>query len=207
MAKKKVPKAMWIPPAEKAIQFKVALRYIRPPIWRRVVLPDNYTLGQLHDVIQVAMGWQDCHMHAFRFGDVHYTSQQAFEMGEMDMENEETVFLSRVVTRAKQRFIYEYDFGDSWEHEIVAEKMLPFDPQVKYPVCLTGARACPPEDCGSFPGYCDILEALRAPKKTQDQKELLEWLEDGYDPERFDLETVNRRLNGAGSRAPRRHKA
>ncbi|MFA5343954.1 MAG: plasmid pRiA4b ORF-3 family protein [Kiritimatiellia bacterium] len=196
MAKKCGPKTMWVPPAENAIQFKVALRYIRPPIWRRIVLPDNYTLGQLHDAIQVAMGWQDCHLHAFRFGDVHYTSQQACEMGEMDMENEKTLFLSRVVTRAKQKFIYEYDFGDSWLHEVVVEKILPFDPQMKYPVCLAGARACPPEDCGSFPGYGDILEALKAPNKTDEQKELLEWLGDGYDPERFDLDTLNRRLAG-----------
>ena len=192
----KTTKTMRVPPAKKAIQFKVALRYIRPPIWRRVVLPDNFTLGRLHDVIQSTMGWYDCHLHAFRFGDVHYTSQDASQMGEMDMENEETVFLGQVVTRAKQKFMYEYDFGDSWEHEIVVEKMLPFDPQAKYPVCLAGARACPPEDCGSFPGYCGILEALKAPKKTAEQRELLEWLEDGYDPERFDLEVVNRRLTG-----------
>lgn len=72
--------------------------------------------------------------------------------------------------------------------------MLTFDPQAKYPVCLAGARACPPEDCGSFPGYCDILKALKAPKKTEEQNELLEWLEEGYDPERFELEVVNRRL-------------
>ncbi|MEI6633896.1 MAG: plasmid pRiA4b ORF-3 family protein [Chlamydiota bacterium] len=196
MAKRKSLRAMWVPPAEKAIQFKVALRNIRPQIWRRVVLPDNFTLGQLHDVIQVTMGWQDYHMHAFRFGEVHYTSQQALEMGEMDMENEETVFLSRVVTRAKQKFVYEYDFGDSWEHEVMVEKMLPIDLQAKYPACLAGARACPPEDCGSFPGYYDILEALKAPKKTEEQKELLEWLVGGYDPERFDLDAVNRRLAG-----------
>lgn len=196
MPTKKGQKMTWGPKPEKAIQFKVTLKYICPPIWRRLVLPDNFTLGQLHDVIHVAMGWQNCHMHAFRFGDVHYTSQQASKMGEMGMENEETVFLGRVITRAKQKFIYEYDFGDSWEHEVVVEKMLPIDPQAQYPICLAGARACPPEDCGSFPGYCDILEALKAPKKTEEQKELLEWLEDGYDPERFDLETVNRRLAG-----------
>lgn len=207
MPAKRGPKTTWVPSAEKAIQFKVALRYIRPPIWRRVVLPSNFTLGHLHDVIQIAMGWEDYHLHSFQFGNVHYTSQQASEMGEMDMENEEIVFLGRVVTRAKQKFIYEYDFGDSWLHEIVVEKIIPFDPQERYPICLAGARACPPEDCGSFPGYCDILKALKAPKKTDEQKKIMEWLGDGYDPERFDLEAVNRRLNGSGSRAPRRHKA
>lgn len=196
IAPKRGSKGTWGPKAENAIQFKMTLKYIRPPIWRRVVLLDNDTLGHLHDVIQVAMGWQNCHMHAFRFGDVHYTSQQTSEMGEMDMENEDRVLLRDVAGRAKQKFIYEYDFGDSWEHEIVVEKILLIDPKAKYPFCLAGARACPPEDCGSFPGYFGILEALKAPKKTADQKELLEWLGDGYDPERFDLEAVNRQLTG-----------
>jgi len=193
MAKKNGLKAMWVPPAEKAIQFKIELKYIRPPIWRRFVVPDNFTLGQLHDVIQVTMGWQNCHMHAFHFGDVRYTSQQA---SDMDMEKEETVFLSRVIKRPKHKFEYEYDFGDSWMHEIIVEKMLPIDPKTKYPACLGGARACPPEDCGSFPGYCDILEALKAPKKSEEQEERLEWLSDDYDPERFDLDAVNGWLTG-----------
>jgi len=86
--------------------------------------------------------------------------------------------------------------GKDGEHEIGVEKILPIDPQAKYPVCLAGARACPPEDCGSFPGYCDILKALKASDRTQEQEELLEWLGDGYDPARFDLEAVNQRLGG-----------
>jgi len=183
-------------PAEKAIQFKVQLCYIRPPIWRRVVLPDNATLGDLHAVIQTAMGWYNCHMHSFRIGGAYYTSRSASQMEDMDMENEERVPLAEVVTRAKQKFIYEYDFGDSWEHEIVAEKFLPLDPAAKYPVCLGGARACPPEDCGSFPGYMDILKALNAKTPTAEQKELLEWVGEDYDPEGFDLDGVNRRLQG-----------
>lgn len=80
--------------------------------------------------------------------------------------------------------------------ECTVEKMLPIDLQAKYPACLAGARAYPPEDDGSFPDYYDILEALKAPKKTEEQKELLEWLEDGYDPERFDLGAVNKQLTG-----------
>ncbi len=183
-------------PAQKAIQFKVQLRYVRPPIWRRVVLPDNATLGDLHAVIQTAMGWHNSHMHSFRIGGVNYTSRSASQIEDMDMENEERVTLAEVVTRAKQKFIYEYDFGDGWEHEIVAEKFLPLDPAAKYPVCLGGARACPPEDCGSFPGYMDILKALSAKTPTAEQKELLEWVGEGYDPERFDLDAVNRHLPG-----------
>ena len=198
MAKKRQPKSMWVPPAEKAIQFKVALKYIRPPIWRRVVLPDNFTLADLHGVIQASMGWYNCHMHAFRIGGVEYTSASACGMDDMDeleMQNEETVLLRQVVRRARQTFSYEYDFGDSWAHEITVEKRLPIDPNATYPLCLAGKRACPPEDCGSFPGYADILEALAADKKTEEQEELLEWVED-FDPERFDLEAVNKRLTG-----------
>jgi hypothetical protein len=196
LTKKRGPKTTWVLPVEKAIQFKVALMYIRPPIWRRLVLPDNFTLGQLHEVIQVAMGWQNCHLHAFRFDDVHYSSRQACEMDEMNMKDEESVLLGQVVARAKQKFVYEYDFGDSWEHAIVAEKMLPIDPLAKYPICLAGARACLPEDCGGIHGYYDILDALKASKKTEEQKELLEWLGKGYDPECFNLDAVNRYLTG-----------
>ncbi len=183
-------------PAEKAIQFKVQLRYIRPPVWRRVVLPDNATLGDLHAVIQTTMGWYNSHMHSFHIGGVYYTSRSASQMEDMDMENEERVPLAEVVTRAKQKFIYEYDFGDSWEHEIVAEKFLPLNPAVKYPVCLGGARACPPEDCGGFPGYMDLLKALNAKTPTAAQEELLEWVGEGYDPEHFEVAAVNRRLQG-----------
>ena len=78
----------------------------------------------------------------------------------------------------------------------MVEKILPFDPQTKYPVCLAGARACPLEDCGSVPGYCGILEALKASKKTDEQQELMEWLDSEYDPEHFNLDGVNKQLTG-----------
>ena len=170
VATRRGPKTTWGPKPEKVIQFKVTLRYIRPPIWRRIVLPDNFTLAQLHDVIQVTMGWHDSHMHTFRISGVYYTSKQVCAMEDMDMgmdmERDDLALLRDVAGRPKQKFIYEYDPGDSWEHEVVVEKILPIDPQGTYPVCLAGARACPPEDCGSFPGYGDILEALKAPKKN-----------------------------------------
>jgi hypothetical protein len=145
---------------------------------------------------RAAMGWQNSHMHSFKIGGVYYTSKQMSEMEDMDMERDDRVLLRDVAGRPKQKFLYEYDPGDSWEHDIVAEKVLPIDPQAKYPICLAGARACPPEDCGSFPGYMSVLEALKSPKKNEEQKELLEWLGDGYDPEHFDLEAVNRALAG-----------
>lgn len=104
---------------DKVVQFKVQLRYIRPPIWRRVLLPDTATLGDLHQVIQIAMGWRNCHMHAFRIGGVYYTDRMASEMDDMDMENEERVLLADIATRAKQKFMYEYDFGDRDRKSVV----------------------------------------------------------------------------------------
>ena len=193
--KRKGPKTTWVPRTEKVLQLKIVLKHIEPPIWRRVLVPDNYKLGDLHAIIQVTMGWEDSHMHAFRIGGREYTSGEACKMGDMDMENEDKIALSRVITLSTKDFEYEYDFGDSWMHEIAVEKRLPIDPSARYPVCLAGARSCPPEDCGSVPGYYEILKALRNPR-TREQRELLEWLGEGYDPERFDIERVNRWLAG-----------
>ena len=104
MAKKRGPKTMWEPPAEKAIQFKVTLRYIKPPIWRRVVLPDNFMLADLHAVIQVAMGWENCHMHAFRIAGSEYTSAAACDMGEMDELEMENLLAVSASQRRSSRF-------------------------------------------------------------------------------------------------------
>jgi hypothetical protein len=193
--KRKGPKTTWVPRAEKVLQLKIVLLHIKPPIWRRVLVPDNYKLGDLHAIIQTAMGWNDSHMHAFRIDGREYASGKACEMGDMGMENEDKVALSRAIARSTKGFVYEYDFGDSWMHEIVVEKILPLDPAIRYPLCLAGARACPPEDCGSVPGYYEILRALRSPR-TQEHRELLEWLGEGYDPNRFDVERANRWLTG-----------
>ncbi|MCX7050251.1 MAG: plasmid pRiA4b ORF-3 family protein [Candidatus Sumerlaeota bacterium] len=196
MPAKKTPKKGWAPPPENVIQLKVTLEDTHPPVWRRVVVPDNYTLRLLHDVIQIAMGWENCHLHSFKIGDVSYTCKEGEEMEEMGMECEDNILLRDVISQPKQKFHYEYDFGDSWGHKILVEEILPFQPQGRYPVCLIGVRACPPEDCGGIPGYCEILEALKAPKKNESYSELLEWVGEGYDPEQFDLEAVNRRLKG-----------
>jgi hypothetical protein len=185
---------VWMLAAVNAIQLKIAIKYMRPAIWRRVVLPDHFTLADLHEVIQITMGWQNCHMHRFEIDDISYTSAQA--MGGMDMKDESKVLLRSFAKKLKQKFFYEYDFGDSWIHEITVEKIVPIDSQPDTPVCLAGKRACPPEDCGSYPGYDMLLEALSAPVKTDEQKEMLEWIGDDFDPDHFDLDAVNRWLKG-----------
>ncbi|MGA2705859.1 MAG: plasmid pRiA4b ORF-3 family protein [Isosphaeraceae bacterium] len=175
-------------------QFKVTLKESDPPIWRRIQVPDC-TLGELHEVLQVVMGWEDCHLHQFIVRGEYYGPLDP-EDREWHMEkgDEEGIPISQVAkTGRKVRFIYEYDFGDSWQHEIALEKRLEPEPKVKYPRCLEGARACPPEDCGGAWGYADFLEAMADPKH-ENHRDMKEWIGGKFDPEKFDLNAVNREL-------------
>jgi hypothetical protein len=176
-------------------QLNVTLLGTMPPIWRRLLVPANITLGQLHNVLQDAMGWQDCHMHEFFAGHRHFGQPDPEDrlMGMPPVENERTVHLSDVLSRVRAKVIYTYDFGDSWEHSIVLEKRLPADPGSTYPVCTGGERACPPEDCGGIPGFYDLLDAL-ADSAHERHEELMDWLEDDYDPDAFSIDDVNRIL-------------
>lgn len=180
------------PAAENALQLKITLRYLSPPIWRRLVVLDNFSLGELHAIIQRAMGWGGGHMHEFRmpargFGPPLRTFGH-------DGEDENATLLREVMVRKGQMLLYEYDFGDGWLHGILLEKILPPDPAGKYPACLAGARACPPEDCGGPPGYARLVEAVQNPSAPANAS-LLEWC-GGFDPEAFDVESVNGLLRG-----------
>src|SRR6187551_2453708 len=110
------------PPTSQIYQLKVTLRGSKPPIWRRIQVPSDVTLAKVHDILQSAMGWTDSHMHQFVVGDIYYGAP-AQELG-LDVKSERTARLERIAMREKSRFIYEYDFGDSWEHEILVEKIL-----------------------------------------------------------------------------------
>lgn len=171
-------------------QIKITLRESKPPIWRRVQVSDNTTLHKLHWIVQAVMGWTNSHLHQFII-DGDYYSQPDFEIE--DVLNEETVRLKQVVSRPKFRFSYEYDFGDNWNHEIAIEKTLLADPQVRYPVCLTGKRACPPDDVGGVWGYNSFLEAIKDPNH-EEHDGMLTWIGGSFDPEEFDVEAVNRDL-------------
>jgi hypothetical protein len=176
-------------------QLKATLLGTMPPIWRRLLVPADLTLAQLHDVLQAAMGWQDCHMHEFSAGQrrVGKPNPEDRLMGMPPVENERTVRLSSVLGRVGTKAIYTYDMGDSWEHGIVLEKCLPIDPGTAYPICTGGERACPPEDCGGIGGFYDLLDALGDP--THDQHdELQDWVGDDYDPDAFSIEDVNQML-------------
>jgi hypothetical protein len=174
-------------------QLKVTLLGTKPPIWRRLLAPANLTLAQLHDLLQSAMGWHDCHMHEFSVGDrlIGIPNPEDRLMG-MPVEDERKVRLSSVLGIGAKA-VYTYDMGDSWEHSIVLEKCLPAEPGAVYPVCTGGARACPPEDCGGLPGFYELVDALGDPKHER-HEEMREWVGEDYDPEAFSIEEINQRL-------------
>ncbi len=177
-------------------QIKISLRGAKPPIWRRLWVSRDTTLGQLHEVIQMAMGWYDCHLHHFDVNGEYYSAPEQ-ELGP-DVADEDEVTLATVLREPKQRIGYEYDFGDGWLHDIVLEKILPQEGQEPLPVCVKGKRACPPEDCGGIWGYGELLEILSDPKHEQ-YEDMREWMGDeDFDPEAFCVDAVNRKLAAYG---------
>jgi len=174
-------------------QLKITLVGSKPSIWRRILVPGNIGLSRLHDVIQTAMGWSDSHLHQFIWG------RQAFGVPDPedgflgDIEDEKKVKLSQLLVAEKDALKYEYDFGDSWMHKIVLEKVLPHDPATKVPVCITGKRACPPEDCGGIYGYEQLVEAFSDPKHPE-HEDTVEYVGEDFDSEYFDPDEVNASL-------------
>jgi hypothetical protein len=184
------------PVAPRLFQLRISLKGIEPEIWRRIQVK-NCTLDRLHVHIQLAMGWQNCHLYQFKIdGVIHGDPEllcEGFEDDPEVIDSYETK-LSDVVPRdgRRYRFVYEYDFGDCWEHEILFEGYLRAEKGTRYPVCLEGQRACPPEDVGGKHGYAEYLEALADPE----HKEHESWLEwrGKFDPEKFDAEAVTKRM-------------
>lgn len=174
----------------KIYQLKITLRHIKPPVWRRLEVPADIKLVKLHNIIQIAMGWTDSHMHAFHVGQAMYGTPDPEWGG--GTKNERNVRLDGIVGDGG-KLIYEYDFGDGWEHEIKVEKALDADPAVRYPRCTAGKRACPPEDCGGPWGYENLLQAIEDPSHPE-HEEMLEWLGGEFDPEAFDLSVINQGL-------------
>jgi hypothetical protein len=174
-------------------QVKVGLRGAKPPIWRRLLVPAEVRLAEMHDVIQAAFGWDDSHLHVFEtpYGDFGHVDQ------ELGHQAEDPVTLEQVAALAGSRIRYTYDFGDGWEHEILVEKLLDRDPDLAYPRCTGGRRAAPPDDCGGIWGYEELVEVLADPDHP-DHEERLEWLGLGdaseFDPAAFDRDEVNQAL-------------
>ena len=178
-------------------QIKVTLYDTHPPIWRRILMPGTTTLLKLHDILQIVMGWEDYHLHMFTIEGSIYGDPADDEYGDRITLDEANYKLKQVIYGEGQRFTYEYDFGDGWDHTLLVEKIISPQEGVRYPLCLKGKRACPPEDVGGAWGYENFLEAIRDPGHDE-HEEYLAWIGDEFDPEIFDLEEVNARLSHMG---------
>ena len=178
-----------------AWQLKITLEEIEPPIWRTVLVPGDITLGMLHHVIMRAFGWTDSHLHQFMVGDTRYgdPTHELDEHGE-PFEDETKQRLTALVRDPLTVFHHEYDFGDGWRHRIEVKFQVDGDYRYRgYPVCMSGERACPPEDCGGPYGYVELLETLKN-RKHPDHKRLLQWVGGKWDAEALDLDAINRSL-------------
>jgi hypothetical protein len=172
-------------------QLKITLQDSKPPIWRRIQTPGSVTLAELHRIIQAAMGWQDQHLHQFIIGDrVYGPATPGLDEAGIDARDERRARLNEVAPRVGTRFIYRYDFGDDWDHIIVVERILEPEAGARYPRCLAGRRACPPEDSGGIWGYEQLMETLKNPGDSE-YAEAREWVGDAFNPEAFSLEETN----------------
>ncbi len=183
------------------LQFKITLRHIRPPIWRRIQVPCNATFWDLHVAIQDAMGWLDHHLHEFTISTT--SPQHALHIGVPDEDSQPfeslkdgpsilpgwEIPVAAILNLAHRKATYAYDFGDGWEHEVLLEKIQPITKNAVYPRCSAGRRACPPEDCGGPPGYERLLEIL-ADSEHAEHQDMLSWIGTGYDPNDFDKEAI-----------------
>ncbi len=183
-------------PAARAVsaihELRVTLRGSEPAIWRRVQVKSDMTLARLHGVLQTSMGWTNSHLHQFQAGATCY--------GERDAEfperrSEKQALLGEVLREPNDTLVYQYDFGDGWEHDVVLERVLPPVPGCKYPYMTGGERACPPEDCGGLGGYEELLRVLADPADPE-HEDLVEWVGGSFDPEEFDVAERNRAFHG-----------
>jgi Plasmid pRiA4b ORF-3-like protein len=176
---------------------KVTLAGIRPPIWRRLQVASSIDLRRLHDVIQAAMGWTQSHLYRFEVEDMEFGEPDPdFDYGP-PVRSAKATPLRRIAPEAGAKLTYVYDFGDNWQHRIVVERVLPPERGVSYPRCVTGRRACPPEDCSGVWGYEELLQSIRDPKHPEHEA-MLEWLGGPFDPEAFDPRAVNETLTNLG---------
>lgn len=174
---------------------KVTLKVVRPPIWRRVLAMSSMRLDEFHSLLQVVMGWSESHLHQFVFDGKRYGEPDPEFDFELDdpMLNEKEFRIEQLLKKEKDVLVYEYDFGDGWEHKILLEKILPFNPEQPLPKCIAGRRHCPPEDVGGPWGYEDFLEIYQDSSHPE-HEEMREWAGDYFEPEAFDILEVNTEL-------------
>jgi hypothetical protein len=183
-----------------AFDLRVSLRHVEPSVWRALRVPADIPLGVLHEALQVAFGWQNSHLHDFQVGEIRFGMADVED--EMFLVDENAAPLG-AVARAGSKFVYRYDFGDDWEHDIVVERVTEDrDDTIR---CTGGARACPPEDCGGPPGYARMLAVLANPE-DEEHREMKQWAPRGFNAEKFDAAAVKKKLATLSKRVGRRRK-
>lgn len=180
----------------KIFLLEISLLDCKPSIWRKVMVPADIQLEDLHKVIQSTMGWSNSHLHQFIQGGIFYLPGHSVdtEWQEEDEIHYKGILLSALLSSENEKIYYEYDFGDGWVHEIVLEKILPVEKDTKYPICTSGEMDCPPEDCGGAGGYQEILKILKQPDH-EEYDTYIEWMGEDYDPTHFDIKFVNELLS------------
>ena len=175
----------------KVFQLKITLDGITPKIWRKFLVKDNISFHDLHNIIQLTMGWGNYHLYSF------YINKEEIGMPDPEFRSELTnakkIKLKDKLS-LKQKFGYVYDFGDNWEHILTVEKILDNKDKALVPTCLEGERAGPPEDCGSYPGYYELMRIKKNKKHPEYKERIKEWLGEDFDFEHFDIEEINKGL-------------
>jgi len=177
------------------LQFKITLQGIEPPVWRRIQISDLCNFWDLHVAIQDSMGWLDCHLHQFEMNHSIAKGKEYLGIPDEDWSVGDIETLAgweyqvRDYLVINKQFTYEYDFGDGWIHLIEYEGEQKKQPGEKYPLCLDGKRACPPEDVGGIPGYEEFVEAIKNPKHPE-HEEFLQWVGGKFNPNIFDAKKI-----------------
>lgn len=174
-------------------QLRIELRDVKPTIWRRLLVPGSIKLSKLHVALLWTMGWAGGHLHEFIIGHDHYGEPDPDFDSPPPLQHDNRVTLATALG-ARKSFLYLYDYGDGWEHRVSVEKILAPDAELKLPLCVDGANACPPEDVGGPPGYEDFLQAISDPMHNEHDA-MLKWCGGAFDPTSFDIDRINESLH------------
>ena len=202
--------------SERIARLRIELEELEPKIWRRIDMPLSTTLEGLHDAIQMTMGWTFSHLWEFDIDGRCYGDPSFREFDdEPPIYKAKGLRLGVLIARGVERFVYTYDYGDNWRHDVIVEEVRDGDLDMEYPAFVDGARRCPPEDVGGPHGFMEFLEAVLDPAHEQ-HRDMVRWYDGPFDPTgldeeraRFGMENMARRRRGplashrSGSRRPK----
>ncbi|HRH02959.1 MAG TPA: plasmid pRiA4b ORF-3 family protein [Bacteroidia bacterium] len=176
---------------DRIFELKIELDRTKPLVWRQMIIPESFTLYELHHLIQIAFGWKNYHLYSFIANEQIIGNPVL--MDDPETINDRMVDVSQVLKTKGDKICYEYDFGDGWMHTITLARIIKSDVYGKTPIVVNGAMACPPEDCGGIPGYENLKDVMKNPKHPE-YKEFVQWLGKAFDPQLFNLQMVNKEM-------------